>query len=221
MKRAATVWPFQLCRTTPCFEGVVTLSASQLSPSNTFRSYSANGAGTFTETLTILAPFGVVDGSIGKLTPGWDISGSLTACCDTPNGESARAALFISAQTSAPLSNTSSVIRPFAGNGHCDLVDPIQSIFGTPFQLTVSSSVSADVGYDFRTTTPTASYNGIAAASFLNTAVQSTAVVSDATGNPLSGISIITSSGRDFPVSSAVPLPATVWFWVPRSVGLA
>jgi hypothetical protein len=192
------------------FHGTVTLSASQVGPGNSFRSYAAAGSGTFTETLAIAAPSGVANGSIGTLTPGWDISGSLSACCDTPNGESARAALFISAQTSAPLPNTYSVVRPFTGNGHYDLADPLQFIFGTPFQLTVTSLVRADIAYDFRTTTPTASYNGVAAASFLDTAALTTALVTDAAGTPLSGVSIVTSSGRAFPVA-AVPLPSALW----------
>jgi hypothetical protein len=195
------------------FHGLVTVSASQLNPSGGFRGYSAAGAGTFVETLTIFAPAGVANGSIGKLIPGWDISGSLQACCDTPSGESARAALFISAQTSAPLPNSSSVIGQFTGNGHYDLVDAIPFFFGTPFQLTVNSIVRADIGYDFRTAIATSSYNGVASASFLNTAALTTAAVLDAAGTPLTGVSITTSSGRPFPVAPEVPLPATLWLF--------
>lgn len=193
------------------FHGAASISASQNSPGNGNRGYQASGWGTFTETLTIPAPAGVVDGSIGNLGLGWDISGTITSCCNTPYGESAIGGLFIAAQTSAPLNGTSSFVPRFIGNGHYDLFNPIQFIFGTPFELTVSSGVSVDIGYDFGTTTPTAFYNGVASASFLNTAELTSAIVSNASGTPLSGISIITSSGRAFPVTTPVPLPATVW----------
>ena len=178
-------------------------SAGRLAPGADFEVFQAFGEGIFKETLTIPAPIGVANGSTGQLMLGWDITGSLLT------GMNADARLSISAQSSAPLPNSSSSVPTITGSGHYDLMTPVPFIFGTPFELTVNSAVFAAVGYDYTQTTPSDQFSANARAEFLHTAVLSTAAVSNAAGMLLPDATIITSSGRAFPVV-VVPEPSSL-----------
>ena len=165
-------------------------------PGKTFEVWQVFASGTFIETLTIPAPNGVTNGSMGGLTLGWDVTGSSLS---GPGGD---AYLAISAQTSASLPQTSSNTGSIRSNGHYGLVSPISFTFGTPFELTVSSEVFAAVGYDYtNTSTPPSNFDAAAAADFLHTAILTTAAVSDGTGTSLFNFTITTDSGRAFPVA--------------------
>jgi len=194
------------------FHGQALVSAGRLAPGADFEVFQAFGEGILKETLTIPAPIGVANGSTGQLMLGWDITGSLLT------GMNASASLSISAQTSAPLPNSRSSVPLVTGSGHYDLMSPVPFIFGTPFELTVDSGVFAAVGYDYTHSTPSDQFSANARAEFLHTAVLSTAVVSTAAGTPLPNATIITSSGRDFPVL-VVPEPASLLMFV-AAIGL-
>ena len=185
------------------FRGRAFAGATRSSPGATFEVFQVFGEGIFKETLTIPAPMGVANGSTGQLMLGWDVTGTLATSI---NGS---AALYISAHTSVPLPNSSSIVLGITGSGHYELDHAIPFIFGTPFELTVDSAVFAAVGYDYTQTTPSEQFSTVAEAGFLHTAILSTAAVSNAAGTPLPDATIITSSGRAFPVV-VVPEPASL-----------
>jgi len=196
------------------FRGEASVSAGRTNPGADFEFWQLFGEGQFKETLTIPAPAGVANGSVGNLMLGWDITGAIRA------SDGGSASLSISARTSAPLPNSSSNIPAFFGSGHYELASSIPFFFGTPFELTVDSSVFAGIGYDYRFTTPSLQFSATAEAGFLHTAVLSTAAVSDAAGTPVPDFTITTASGRAFPV--AVPEPGTLALacWAPLLVGI-
>jgi len=182
------------------FGGSASAYMKRLSPYD-FEYFQSFATGTFKETLTIPAPLGVANGSTGKLMLGWDITGS--------HGfdDNSSSYMSISAMSSASLPGSSSYVVGIFGSGHYQLLAPIPFIFGTPFVLTVESGVFAGTGYDYRFTTPPTAFTGYAFASYSNTAVLSTALVSDAVGTPYPEAAIITDSGHAFPV--VVPEPTS------------
>jgi hypothetical protein len=188
--------------------GIFAASASaymkRLSPFG-FEYFQSFATGTFKETLTIPAPLGVANGSTGNLMLGWDITGSRVQDPDSIAGSNAQ--LYISARTSAPLPGYSSFVIGIDGNGHHQLLSPLQFIFGTPFLLTIDSHAFAGTGYDYRFTPAPSQFTGYAAASYSNTAILSAALVSDAAGTLYPDAAINTASGRAFLVSTAVPEP--------------
>lgn len=162
-----------------------------------FEYFQSFATGTFKETVTIPAPLGVANGSTGKLMLGWDITGGHV------QDDHSSSQLYISASTSASLPDTSSYVVGIDGGGHYQLLTPIAFTFGTPFLLTVDSHAFAGTGYDYRFTTPPTQFTGYAAASYSNTAILSTTLVSDAAGTPYPLATIITDSGRS--LTEAVP----------------
>jgi hypothetical protein len=181
------------------FHGRAQVSAARHDPGADFEYFQVFVEGTFSETLTIPAPAGVADGTPAKLMLGWDVTGSIVTSIN------ADARLTISARTSAPLPGTNSDIASFTGNGHYDLMSPIAFIYGTPFELTIDSSVFAGVGYNYTSSTPSPEFNANAQADFLHTATLTSASVFSAAGVPVPDFTITTASGRAFLV--AVPEP--------------
>lgn len=163
-----------------------------------FEILQAFAIGKFVESLTIPGP----TGTAGQLMLGWDVTGS------SSNGSSGDTRLIINARTSASLPGTNSQTPAIAGNGHFSLSSPIAFTFGAAFDLTIESSVFAAVGYDNTSNTGPATFSDSASANFLHTAILSSADVRDGAGTPLSSFTIITASGRAFPVAP-VPEPAT------------
>jgi hypothetical protein len=170
------------------------------------REYNAGGyyetlqvfaTGTYVESLTIGGPIGTA----GKLMLGWDVTGS------SSNGTSGDAHMTINAKTSASLSNTSSQTTGITSNGHYYLLSPISFTFGTPFDLTVDSTVFAAVGYDYTSTAGPDIFSDSASADFLHTAILSSVGVFDDAGNAVADFTITTGSGRAFPVAASVPEP--------------
>lgn len=183
------------------FHGWTYVDAWRLEPGNTYEYFQAFATGTFKETLTIAAPAGVANGSSGSMLLGWDVTGS------SSNGAGGSAYLGIFASTSASLPGTSSNTLAVVSSGHYDLVSPISFVFGSPFELTVLSSVFSAVGYDYSSSTPPSEFVDMASADFLHTAVLSLATVNDAFGRPLIDATISTSSGRSL-LPVVIPEPA-------------
>lgn len=105
------------------FHAQASVYAQRLGPYS-FEYFQAFAEGIFRETLTIAAPAGVANGSIGQLMLGWDITGS------QGSGLNSDSRLSISAQTSANLPNSSSFVVGIDGTGYYQLLDSIPFIFG-------------------------------------------------------------------------------------------
>ncbi|MBK7423787.1 MAG: PEP-CTERM sorting domain-containing protein [Propionivibrio sp.] len=184
------------------FHAQASTQAHRDDPGHDYEAFQTFATGTFNQTLTIPAPFGVSNGSTGSFLLGWDVTGSASA--------TGSAYLGIIARTSASLANINSYTLAIMSNGHYDLISPISFIYGTPFQLTIDSYVQANVGYDYRYTAAPTSFSDTASADFLHTAILSSVSVFDSTGAPVSGYVIVTDSGRPFlPTPAPVPEPET------------
>ncbi len=184
------------------FHAEASTHAHRDSPGNDYEAFQTLATGTFDQILTIAAPVGISDGSTGSLMLGWDITGSGSASA----GGSAYLQLL--AKKGASLPNTNSSTVAIMSDGHYQLINPIAFAFGEPFQLTLDTSVQANVGYDFRSTVAPTSFRDTASADFMHTAILSSVTVNDSTGAELSGFTIVTDSGRPFlPTLAPVPEP--------------
>lgn len=184
------------------------------SPGNDFEAWQTFATGTFIETLTIpSAPVGVAYGSTGQLMMGWDVTGS------SSSGTAGSTYLAMFATTSPSLPNTNSNTAAIASTGHYDLVSPISFYFDTPFQLTIRSSLSAAVGYDYRYSTAPPNFIDAASGDFLHTVILASVGVFDSAGTSLNNFIITTDSGRPF-LPAAVPLPSTLLLLGPALAGL-
>ncbi len=135
------------------FHAEASTHAHRDSPGNDYEAFQTLATGTFDQILTIAAPVGISDGSTGSLMLGWDITGSASASA------SGSAYLQVLAKTGASLPNTNSSTVAIMSDGHYQLINPIAFAFGEPFQLTLDTSVQANVGYDFRSTVAPASFS--------------------------------------------------------------
>jgi hypothetical protein len=165
-----------------------------------FEVLQAFATGTLVESLTIAAPPGTI-GTNGQLMLGWDVTGS------SSNGTSGDARLSINARTSASLPNTNSLTPSITSNGRYLLSSPISFTFGQAFDLTISSTVFAAVGYDNTSNGRSDPFSDSASADFLHTAILSSVGVRDSAGNALANFTITTGSGRAFLVAAPIPEP--------------